>query len=197
MEQHIVHTQDSKLDRTRNLPEYDVAKLLKPFFESLKVGSRILDLGAGTGLQAQEAVHRGMYVTAVDLTERPKNVDDRVQWIQQPLEQFVASLHPEHMFDAMLLQNIIHFFPKEYITHVLLPSLQRYLLSGGIIAIETMSAPPTPMLKKFQSFYSPDELAALLDGGVLLSEQEDTQRKEDDGSIRIFHHTRILVRHTE
>lgn len=189
----LLGSPDSIAVRAKRLAEYDVTKLLHPFLESLKTGDRILDLGAGTGLQAKAAARRGMLVTAVDILDAPENLDSAVEWLKQPLERFIEGLQPEQKFDGIYLQNIIHFFPKEYVLSILLPALKRHIAPGGTIAIETMAAPPEPILKKFQSFYAPDEILAALDGEMVLAEQEDTRRIENEGGARIFHHTRIVV----
>ncbi len=76
----------------------------------------------------------------------------------------------------------------------LLPVIFAHLKPGACLAIETMSVPPEPALKKFPTYYSPEELTAILSGEVLLAEKNDSQRLEDDRSLRTFHHTRVMVR---
>lgn len=168
--------------------------LLQPFLDSLKPGGYVLDLGAGTGLQAKDAAKRGLRITAVDILDKPESVTEpEIQWIKTSLETYLEQLSSDQLFNGILMQNIIHFFPKSYVLGTMLTVLKAHLKQDGLLAIETMTAPPEPPLKKFQSFYTPQELANTLECRVLLSEQNDSQRVEDDGSVRTFHHTRVLV----
>lgn len=184
-----------KHDHIRTLPEYDVTRLLGPFLKSVKPNGKILDLGAGSGLQAKEAVRHELRVVAVDVLDRPLGVEAKeIEWITCSLEAYIDSLTPDQLFEGALLQSIIHFFSKEYVLETLLPAVMAHAKPGACIAIETMSVPPNPPLKKFQSFYAPEELTGLMQGEVLLSEQQDTQRLEEDGSFRTFHYTRVIVR---
>lgn len=182
----------------RTLPEYDVMRLFGPFLESVKPGGQILDLGAGYGVQAEKAANRGLRVVAIDKEDRPLRVTaEAIKWLTSSVEAYIESLTPDQSFDGALLQNIVHFFRKEYVLKTLLPVIFAHLKPGACLAIETMSASPEPVLKKFQSYYSPEELTNTVRGEVLLAEQNDTQRLEDDGSIRTFHHTRVMVRRME
>lgn len=184
-------------DRTRRFPEYDVMELLRPFLATLKEGDRMLDLGAGSGLQVAKAMNQGVDVVAVDIADRPKDLEATgIEWLNKPLEEYIAALTPDQQFDGVLLQNIIHFFPKEYVLKVLLPTVLAHTKVGACIAIETMSKFPDPPLNKFQTTYSPQELIDALGGDTLLSEQVDTQRAEDAGFLRTFHHTRVIIRKT-
>jgi 2-polyprenyl-3-methyl-5-hydroxy-6-metoxy-1,4-benzoquinol methylase len=160
----------------------------------LNPGMTVLDLGAGEGRQAEEMAKMGAKVIAVDRRE-PSAKHPNIEWAIQPIEEWVKTLDPSLMFDAIHARNIIQFFPYEWTLGTLIPLLQSHLKPGGFMSIETFYKNPVPPFERpFSSLYSLDDLSPLFaDWNTIHSSMEEIDTHDLQGFPRHFFGTSLLV----
>lgn len=158
-------------------------------------GAMVLDLGAGRGWFAAQLAARGFAVTAVDRDHVPADLSPAVTWIQRDISEWVGEGLPSGAYDAALLRHIIQFFDRGYVLGTLLPAVARSIKPGGVIAIETFTAPPEPPFKKnHASHWTLDELRSALPGWEELHAETVDERGPDmSGNERLFHKTTLVA----
>lgn len=135
------YNEESRLERDNyHRTEFLITlKLLEPY---LAEGSKILDVGAGTGRYSCYYAERGHQVTALDLTPR------HVEAIRAKAEQFRLtdnleavtgdacdlSSFPDHSFDAVLCMGPLYHLPDHAARISCLKECLRVLRPGGLLA---------------------------------------------------------------
>lgn len=162
-------------------------------YAHVKVGMRVLDLGAGVGRHAKMFRGQGGIVTAVDrdfgrewgnMTEEPREGLSDIEWHAVRIETFIKQCPDERMFDFIFIQNLIHFLPKDWVLNVLLPWVNAHTAPGGLVAIRTFTADPIPPYPMPLSHYTPADLkAAFADWEKVVSE---TMEQETNGHYFFF-----------
>lgn len=129
------------------------------FIDCIKPGCRVLDLGAGEGKFTQMFLERGAIVTAVD-TQPPAFQDAKLTVKKMKIEDFCASKGNEH-YDLAFARNVIQFLDKSWVYETLFPWIDKHLVKGGIVAIETFYQDPEPPFDhSMTSLYTLKELTS-------------------------------------
>ena len=170
-------------------------KILNQFYLLIKPGWRVLDLGAGEGKQAKQMIELGAKVIAVD-RKAPKEMDEAISWNTSLVEEWVADLSNNDIFDAILARNSLQFFDKDIVRNELLPILSNHLKSGGLFEIETFYKEPVPPFDHpFKSLWTEDELReSFVDWKVVASEMGEENTTDLSGKLRDFYKTGLLVK---
>jgi ubiquinone/menaquinone biosynthesis C-methylase UbiE len=108
----------------------------------LSAGSRVLEIGAGTGLATVPLVQRGFRVVALELGDELASIARRRLNAHAGVEVIVAAFEdwplPEQPFDAVVAATAFHWIDPE----VRVPKAARALRPGGTLAIiETRRIP--------------------------------------------------------
>jgi ubiquinone/menaquinone biosynthesis C-methylase UbiE len=132
-------------------------------YAALRPGERVVDLGAGTGLAAREAVRRGGLPVAVDLSHK-MTLAARQHGLEHVVQADMHALSlPSSTFDAALA----HFALNSTDPRTSLREARRVLLPGGRLAMQewgttdplsdlfddmlaeyAVDDPPTPLAKR-------------------------------------------------
>ncbi|MEZ5328822.1 MAG: methyltransferase domain-containing protein [Verrucomicrobiales bacterium] len=170
----IYDTLGNTYSRTRQADERIVDRIIQHL--GLKPGSRILDVGAGTGSYSFALADRGFEITALEpskvMTSQASD-HPRVSWVTASAESLFFE---SASFDAAILILCIHHFTD---LAQALTEVQR-VVGGGSILLFTYdpSAVETPWLFDYfpifrtqikKAFPSADCIAASLDSGRKLS----------------------------
>ncbi len=110
-------------------------------------GSRVLDLGAGNGWFARQAVERGAVVTAVDLKDAPQELSG-LRWIKQDVVSFVANWPTQESYDIIFSRNLIQFLSGEWVKKSFFPTALQHLDPHGIFALQTFFQDPEPSFER-------------------------------------------------
>jgi 2-polyprenyl-3-methyl-5-hydroxy-6-metoxy-1,4-benzoquinol methylase len=116
--------------------------------------SRILDVGAGTGVDARRFATRGHRVPAVEPVAafRRAGIDRRpvsgVDWIDDSLPA-LSQVASRESFDVVLLSAVWnHLAPSERAEAI--PRLAALLATGGLLVISVRHGPPPPNRHMFE-----------------------------------------------
>lgn len=153
----------------------------------------MLDLGAGAGKQAAAMAAIGCNVWAVD--KEPITLESNFQRQQIIVEDWVLT-PPTVKFDAVLMNNIIQFFPKAWIKAVLVPTLNRMLNSGAVIGVRSFYKEPKPQFEdKMMNYWSKSELVDLWPHAeVLLKDHSSGKRPDMQGRLRKFYNSATILK---
>jgi ubiquinone/menaquinone biosynthesis C-methylase UbiE len=170
----IYDTIGSTYGQTRRADERIVARIIHHL--DLKPGSRILDVGAGTGSYSFALADRGFEITALEpSTVMTSHASDhpRVSWVTASAESLPFK---SASFDAAILILCIHHFSD---FQQALKEVQRVVGDGSILFFTyDPSAVEAPWLFDYfpvfrtqirQAFPSTDCIASLLDSGRRMS----------------------------
>lgn len=169
--------------------------VLDQFFNLIKPGFYVLDLGAGSGKQAAKLVELGANVLAVDRREPPEH-NSGIEWVISPIGEWIVHIPESTRFDAIIARNVIQFFEKGFVVKKLLPVLSEHLKNGGVFAIETFYEGPTPPFEQsFLSYWTKDELKENFPGWeIVVSEMKKEKGHDLTGNTREFSRTGLIVR---
>lgn len=173
-----------------------MVNLLVKLLASLAEGAKTLDLGAGRGRFSTQFAAQGFTVTAVDREPAPADLPSGVNWIQRDIQDWIGEGIPSQAYDAALLRNIVQFFDRAYVLESLLPAVAGSLKPGGVVAIETFTAPPEPpFMKDHASHWSLDELRSVFPGwDEIHAETVDKRGPDLSGNDRLFHKAILVAR---
>jgi len=178
--------------QTSNMKPSPFLDFLLPLIKS---NDHILDLGAGDGKLDETFASMGAIVTALDKVEPPLDLDEKVTWIKADLKTYNLQDLPDNN-QLILCKQFIQFFDKDFILKELHPILIQKLAPGGILAIETFSAPPEPAFSKsHHTYFHLTDFAPLTTGMESILSQEISKKSTDrSGTPRKFHVTQLIVR---
>lgn len=156
------------------------------FSSLLKPGQAVLDLGAGTGRQALAMAEHGCNVWAVD-NNLGKTKHELLVWQVMPIQEWLQKPAAEK-FHAVLMNNIIQFFPKDWIVGTLVPEILKRTTTEPLIGIRTFFKPPEPKFEGVFSYWSLEELFALFPGWQVIYQNQVSEDLPDmKGGERLFH----------
>ena len=171
--------------------------LFDQFIKRLPSGGRVLDVGAGKGVEASHLASLGFRVDAVDRQDFGVS-DTRVNWHAKTIESFMSEQANASVYDGILLKNIIQMLDKEWVLNTAFPQLISLLRSNGVMAIETFWKEPELRFRKEMRLYTVEELRDALSGCEILLSEQTTERKNDlEGEPHTFGITRMLLRSPE
>ncbi len=161
----------------------------------LKPGDAVLDLGAGAGSFAAECVDRQANVTAVD-RRQPVEQHPDIDWRIMDVRGFIEGLKDTDMYRLIHSRNLIQFLDMDWSKRVLFPTLQKHLLPGGMIGIQTFYQDPEPTFERpISSRYTAADLEVLLQPMEVIDAKMFRHAGPDmRGVPRIFFITTIIAR---
>lgn len=110
-----------------------IRRTLQGKSETIGVGSRVVEAGAGDGRLAAALAADGWQVTAIDLMPRPVSCPENVEWIQTDVREGLNAVEGD-----ILVANLFwHHFQDEELAS-LAPSIERF---RGVIASEPRRSP--------------------------------------------------------
>jgi len=138
-----------------------------------KSSGSVLDLGTGSGRDAVFLADNGFDVTAVDndethlaaLKERCRGQKLQIVSVNADL----LSYEPDHKFDVIVCDMVLHFFTQQQITN-LVAKMQQWTNPSGLNVIAAYSD-KNPIGKRPYLFKT-DELPKLFDGWKIISYEE-------------------------
>lgn len=165
------------------------------FLGLIEPGTKLLDLGAGSGKYSNMAVKQGAIVTAVD-HKAPKELGPGVTWHTAEIQDWIDGISDTSQFDVVLMRNVLQFLERSYVERALIPKLKEITAPGGHLAIETFWREPDPAFKRpFTSLWSLNDLKALVDGWEIILENEFSEdRTALVGSKHEFGITDLVLR---
>ncbi len=110
------------LELQRAIREYEIERVI-PLIPN---GSRILEIGAGAGWQAERLAKEGYDITAIDLENSP--LAQHSIWDIQPYDGNTAP-YPDHSFDVVFSSNVLDHIPH---AREFQKEIQRVLKPTGI-----------------------------------------------------------------
>lgn len=156
---------------------------LRRFIASLPIGSAVLDLGCGPGWAAAAMRDAGMNVTAMDASPEMARVAKELYGIDVTVMPFSA-LTAQQAFDGIWAHfSLLHAPRAEFPGHLV--ALHRALKPGGklLLGMKLGTGEHRDKLQRFYSYYSADELRALLaDAGFTLTHTETKTVPGFDGT---------------
>lgn len=150
-------------------------------------GSRILDVGAGSGRDAFALAERGYIVTAVEPAvllqrwARNRPVSGKVEWVEDRLPDLVKLRTLKLYFDFILCSAVLMHLPATQLRRSM-SSFRELLVVGGTLAISVRGKRPSDPIDVFYDL-SDDEImeAATSEGFSLIesnSYEDSLGRKE-------------------
>lgn len=146
-------------------------KGMEKFFEHLKPGSYILDLGCGSGKDAKIFIDRGYHVIGIDLSkELLKIAKKTVPDAEFKLMDIVNLDFQPNTFDGIwAISSVVHI-PKDYVSKTL-QSCYNILKDEGIMYVSVKKGVGEEMipddryggLQKYWSFFQEEEIKGLLE----------------------------------
>ena len=130
-----------------------------------KPGSKILDVGAGTGRDAYWLAKKGYYLTAVEPSKNLRAEGIRLHshphlnWVDDALPGLHRIIESNIKFDLVLLSAVLMFIPPS-IQKSSLSILPKLLKSKGRVALTIRFGPPEPQRGLFSA--SENDLRKLL-----------------------------------
>jgi len=139
----------------------EIQNFTNTFLDGIEPGNKVLDLGAGEGKFAQMFLDCGATVTAVDM--KPPAFQDPALIVKKiKIEDFCASEEGEQ-YDLVFARNVIQFLDKSWVYETLFSWIDKHLVKGGIIAIETFYQDPEPAFAHpMRSLWTLPELTSFL-----------------------------------
>lgn len=139
-------------------------------------GSRLLDVGSGTGMFARQAADRGARVTAVDadpdmVAMTAAGLGDHGMAVQGSLPRLGVA---GDTFDAVMANFVINHVPQPRPS---VAELARVTRPGGLVALTTWTNQPTAQARLFNGAF--DEAAAIRPQGLRLPAEDDFERSVD------------------
>lgn len=164
------------------------------FVDAVIPGGSIIDIGAGKGNWSEFFRSKGFRVVAVDVRSRPESLSDAISWEETDAIEWAAS-QPSDSVDGIFLRNVIQFIESSQVINNLVPHLIRITRPGGVIAIETFTAPPQPDFGSLKGFYRAEVLAKSFAGWTVLLKDEFKNTSSDmKGAIRDFSMAQLIVK---
>ncbi len=170
-----------------------MSEFFTEFLALLTPGRSVLDLGAGSGRQALAMAERGCRVWAVD--RQAGNVaHDRIVWQAARIEEWLQK-PAEVAFDAVLMGNVIQFFPREWVAATLVPELVKRTAERAVVGVRTFFQPPEPKFDRELTYWSASELVALFPNWECVYQNQESKASPDmKGMNRLFHTSSIIIR---
>jgi SAM-dependent methyltransferase len=157
-------------------------------FGQLGPGSRILELGCGTGQATQRLAERGYYVTAIDLGENMVAVARRKLAALPHLTLVVSAFEswtlPEEPFDAVVSATAFHWLDPTLRVSQAAQALRR----GGTLALigtHHIAGGDTPFFEEVQACYERWDPSTPPGLRLLTADEVPAETAELDGS-RLF-----------
>jgi SAM-dependent methyltransferase len=163
---------EQRLTFDRVAEQYDAARPSYPpaAFAHLKdvagleAGSRVLEVGCGTGLSTRGLAELGVSITAIDPGEAMvavarRNLSGVADFQVTGFEGFEAD---DQSFAAIVSCQAWHWIPEE----ISYPTAARLLKPGGVLAVmgNVLGAPPPAVMDRFEPVYA--QYAPALWGGI-------------------------------
>ncbi len=171
-----------------------MSEFFTQFISLLQANLNVLDLGAGSGRQAIAIAQRGCKVWAVD--KNPAKVQHKlITWQTLPIETWLQKPSSTR-YDAVLMNNIVQFFSKGWVTGVLIPELAKRTTDRCLFGIRTFFKLPEPAFENSTvlSYWTAQELLSLFPGWKCLHQNQQSAAAADmTGRERLFHNSSIIV----
>ena len=152
--------------------------IISKFLECLPGKGLLVDLGAGDGRHSLVLAEKGYDVIAVERNEPPLR-HEHIVWRVMRIEDWLTSLPADFSVEGFLLKNVLQFLEREFVLNELLPGLVLHTAPGGVVAIETFTAPSDPPMKNQISCFFTKELAVPF-AGWHIEMQEELELEADD-----------------
>jgi len=111
---------------------------------------RIIEIGCGTGHDAQRLAHGGFDVTAVDfsseaIAQARARYENDVEFVFADVTEGIP--YEDRTFDAAMANVSLHMFP-DIVTRSIFDELRRILRIGGLLAFHVNSLDDRPLRKR-------------------------------------------------
>lgn len=152
-----------------------------------KPGSKILDVGAGTGRDAYWLAKKGYYLTAIEPSKALRAEGERLHshpnlnWVDDALPDLHRIIESNIKFDLVLFSAVLMFLPPEIQKHSL-STIPKLMKPKGRVALTIRLGPAEP--ERGLHYVSENDLRKLVNdisGFQILSwnETEDTLGREN------------------
>lgn len=138
-------------------------------------GSRILDVGAGSGRDAFALVERGYIVTAVEPAvllqrwARTQSVNSKVEWVEDQLPALQKLRARKLSFDFILCSAVLMHLPPTQL-RTSMSSFRELLVLGGTLAISVRGKRDSDPIGVFYDLSDDEILEAAIAEGLSLIE---------------------------
>jgi ubiquinone/menaquinone biosynthesis C-methylase UbiE len=192
---HVVMVYDVIVDQyasTFTEPSEYIDELLS----NIDKGGLILDVGCGTGVDANYISSKGYQVIGIDFSDKMlKLAKQKFPDIDFRIADMRELKFGENMFDGILLAYSLIHIPKRDVPKTL-SNLYKFMKSGSPILVivhggksqETnLPEPFKPNMKMFLDIFSPDELKKLLkEAGFSVISEHQRKSKSEKGEFDFF-----------
>lgn len=175
-----------------------IQNFINTFSDCINPGHKVLDFGAGEGEFYQMFLDRGAFVTAVDM--RPPAFQEANLVVKKmKIEDFCAS-EEGGQYDLVFMRNVIQFLDKSWVYETFFPWIDKHLVKGGIVAIETFYQDSEPAFARLAlSLWTLTELASFFMTETkiytkeLYAKQYDYLGFDMNGQTRKFFVTSLII----
>jgi SAM-dependent methyltransferase len=137
----------------QNKPYQKEADFISDIIGELGSGSRLLELGCGTGKHARLLSEKGYKVTGVDLSETMlevarKSSGSDISYVCGDIRDF--SLEAEGKFDVVIAMfDVVSYLPTNSDIRQMLNNVSQYLKKGGVLIFDAWHGPAVLHLRPY------------------------------------------------